>query len=266
LLERAYARVRLGVGNWDAALTQLPALPPSLGSWARCFWVFVFVAAVPDVRGWHARHGVPDDVSWATLADLGQHVRLHRRRHGTTGLDTQFWLTAHFSGALYALGRLQFNAHALGEGPAGPPQWYDEATVERLGAGFRPGDAALGVHIPEAGPLTPEACDASFAEAQRFFPRHFPEHAARIATCTSWLLDEQLAEYLPATSNIVRFQRRFEIVPGAPEDDQEILRFVFDRVPPSLDVLPQRSALERAVVTHLREGRHWRVPTGWVEL
>ena len=61
--------------------------------------------------------------------------------------------------------------------------------------------------------MTAEACDASFAWAPRFFARHFPEDDYRVATCGSWLLDEQLAEYLPETSNIVQFQRRFRLVP-----------------------------------------------------
>ena len=40
----------------------------------------------------HRERGVPDDVSWATLADLGQQLVVHRKRRGTTGLDLQWWL------------------------------------------------------------------------------------------------------------------------------------------------------------------------------
>jgi hypothetical protein len=83
-----------------------------------------------------------------------------------------------------------------------------------------------------------------------------------------WLLDEQLAEYLPADSNIVRFQRRFTLVAGEswPADD-EIVQFVFGRPrPASLDSLRQRTTLERAIVQHLREGRHWYGRLGWTYL
>ena len=97
-----------------------------------------------------------------------------------------------------------------------------------------------------------------------FVERHFREHDFRVATCTSWLLDEQLADYLPADSNIVRFQRRFTVVDGATDDGRDILRFVFDRVPKSIDELPQRTALERAIVSHLRGGGHWKTRTGWL--
>ena len=81
-----------------------------------------------DGRGhpaFHVERGVPDDISWATLADLGQQLVIHRKRRGTTGLDLQWWLVPHFLGALYALGRLQFHLYHLRVGIAGPAFWPD---------------------------------------------------------------------------------------------------------------------------------------------
>jgi len=173
LLERAYHRELSGIGRWHAATGPWPSLPPELGIQGRCFWVFVFLAAVPAIRRWHQERGIADAVSWMTLADLGRHVGLYRRRNGSTGFGGQFWLSLHFRGALYALGRLQFLPYQLRTGPGGPLFWYDAADAERLGAGFRRGDTALSVHIPEAGPLTPATCDESFQTAKVFFADHF---------------------------------------------------------------------------------------------
>jgi GNAT-like C-terminal domain/N-acyltransferase N-terminal domain len=218
------------------------------------------------VRRWHERQGIAEDVSWATMADLGRHVARHRRRQGTTGLDTQWWIGIHFRGAMYQLGRLQFNPYRLRTGMAGPRFWYDGEAGAARGPGFQPGDPVLGVHIPAGSGLDPDACDESFAMAGPFFRRHFPAAAGAIATCTSWLLDEQLAEHLPSSSNIVRFQRRFELVPGAAVDDDEVFAFVFDRGAESLDELPQTTELERVMVRHVRDGGHWRVRTGWLRV
>lgn len=264
LLERCYNQLRLGIGRWDAA-SWLPSLPSHLGLQGRCFWVFVFLTAALDVRRWHQERGIPDDVSWDTLADLGRHVARHRRRSGATGLDSQFWLGLHFRGGLYELGRLQFNPYHLRTGRAGPMFWYEGEAAAALGSGFQPGDSVLGLHVPAGVPLDPDACDESLRAAGPFFRRHFPAHAARIATCTSWLLDEQLADYLPPSSNIVRFQRRFELVPGA-RDDDGAFEFVFGHVPASLDALSPRTQLERALVRHVRDGGRWRLRTGWLEL
>jgi len=265
LLERAYHQVRLDIGRWDAA-TWLPSLPAHLGLLGRSFWVFVFLAAAEEMHAWHTRMGIGDDVSWDTLADLGRHIARFRRRNDTTGLDSQFWIGLHFRGALYALGRLQFNPYRLRMGMAGPLFWYEGAAASALGPGFQVGDGALGVHIPAGGALSPAACDESFAMAGRFFRRHFPAHDFAVATCTSWLLDDQLAEYLRPTTNIVQFQKRFQLVPGVREDDRGTFEFVFDRVPESLDDLAPRTQLERVLVRHVQAGGHWRLRTGWLRL
>jgi hypothetical protein len=156
--------------------------------------------------------------------------------------------------------------HRLRSGPAGPLFWYEPAEADALGEGLRPGEPALGVHIPEGGPLDPAACDESLAAARTFFPDHLPDRASRVATCTSWLLDDQLAGLLPPASNIVRFQRRFRLVPGALDNDGEILRFVFGSATVSVADLRPATELERVVVAHLRGGGHWRLRTGWLRL
>jgi hypothetical protein len=265
LLERSYHLLVRDLGRPEAG-GRWPALPAALGAQGRCFWVFVFLAAVPDVRRWHQARGLAEADSWATLADLGRHVASYRRRHGSPGLDSQFWLSLHFRGLLVALGRLQYLPYRLRTGPGGPLFWYDAPAAESLGRGFRPGDPALSLHVPAGGPLTPDACDESLRAAGPFFADHFPDPGPRLVTCTSWLLDERLAEQLPGESNIVRFQARFQMVPGAREDDGEVLRFVFGAVPKSLDDLRPRTRLEQAIVRRLRAGRHWRVRTGWLDL
>jgi GNAT domain-containint protein len=150
---------------------------------------------------------------------------------------------------------------------AGPLFWYDEETAAQLGPGHKNGAAALSLHIPALDPLTPEACSESLRRMQTAFNRMQPSGPPRIATCTSWMLDEQLAEYLPADSNILAFQRRFTLVPGARDNDDWILGVVFGAErSKDLNALPQRTTLERAVVNHLRQGRHWRMRTGWLPL
>jgi hypothetical protein len=256
VLTRCYRLLVKDMGGFGQ-LRSWPSMPADLGQPGRYVYVWVFLATLDAVRAYHAARGIPGDVSWATLADLGQHLALHRRIRGDAGLSAQNWLTLHFRGGIYQLGRLQFNRGRI---------YYDAATVEKLGAPFRHGDPCLGTHIPDTGPLTPEACDASFRWAREFFARHFPEDRYCVATCGSWLLDEQLAEYLPATSNIMRFQHLFHPTPVSWDADREIIRFVFRRATSNLDELPRRTTLERAIVQHLRAGRHWRGRSGWLEL
>ncbi|HEX7303784.1 acyltransferase domain-containing protein [Lentzea sp.] len=233
LLDRSTALVRADLGGHQW-LVPGPELPRDRNPAWRHLYVYVYLALLDVVLDYHRAHGVPEAVSWATLADLGRNLAVDRRMRGEGWPVMQSWLTLHWRGGVYELGRLQ---HHRGDGDA------------------------LSLHIPDSGPLTPEAVDASLAEARAFFPRHFPDEPYTAFACGSWLLDPQLLEYLPAESNIVRFQRRFDVEPyEAPEGidaDVEVLRFVFRTLTTPLDRLPRRTVLQRAVVDHLQAGRHW---------
>lgn len=192
---------RDGYGGW-------PGLPDSAGPPGRQLFVWVFLAAIPDIRRFHTDHGIPDDVSWASLAALGKEITLWSTIYGGSGLTGTWMLPLVFRGASYRLGRHVFDR----------------------------GRHDLNVHIPAGEPLDPSSSQASFDRARHFFPHHFPEEAVTSFTCHSWLLDDQWGHYLPETSNIVQFQRRFHVVPEEPDadpalGDADILQFVFHQLP-----------------------------------
>ncbi|MFD9790511.1 acyltransferase domain-containing protein [Streptomyces sp. NPDC059070] len=237
-----------------------PDVPDGLGEAGRLFPVLVLLGCLPHTRAYHRGREVPADIARRTLADLGRHLAVHRRRHGNAGLVAPYWLRWHFRGELYQLGRLQFQRARLGR--------RSGEAVRDSGLPFGPGDPCLKVHVPDfRGPLTAEACDASFALARDFFARHYPDEPYEIAVCDSWLLDAQLARYLPADSNIVRFQRRFTPAYRATEpEDRTAVSFVFGDPDLPVETLLQRTAVERAVAGHLLAGGHWYCGHGWLVL
>ncbi|MEQ7006752.1 acyltransferase domain-containing protein [Actinopolymorpha sp. B17G11] len=256
LLERCHHRLLQRMGR-TGDLGPWPSLPEEVGPAGRYLYIWVLLATVPAVGRYHRERGISEETSWETMSALGAQVANHRALFGTGGLHTQEWMTVHFRGLLYALGRLYFERL---------PIWFDAAGS--AGGRLLPqrGDWSLGVHIPE-GRLTPEACEASFARARAFFPRHFPGEDYRYATCVSWILDPQLEEYLSPATNIVQFQRRFTLLPaGEASDNATVVEFVFRRPLAELDDLPRGTTLQRAIVDHIRAGRHWKFRTGWFEL
>ncbi|TDC24072.1 acyltransferase domain-containing protein [Kribbella albertanoniae] len=216
-------------------------LPDETGSVGRHVFVWAFLAVVPQVREYHSAIGLSDDESWDSLSALGEELASSRRLTGRAGLDATWGLPLVFSGVGFRLGRLAF---------------------ERDLSGY------LNTHVPSStDPLTDAACDASFVRAAEVVAQ-FPEQLAGFA-CHSWLMDTQLAQYLPPSSNIIRFQRRFTSFTDRTTADWAPLEHVFHRrfdgpdVPAALlDELPQRTTLERAIVTHLRHGGHWYNQTG----
>ncbi|WP_020579286.1 acyltransferase domain-containing protein [Actinopolymorpha alba] len=256
LLERCHHELVQHMGR-PGSLGGWPALPETHGAVGRYFYVWVYLATLPFVRRYHAERGIPDETSWEILAALGAQLANRRALFGTGGLHTHEWMTVHFRGLIYALGRLYFERL---------PIWFDaeDRTVGRRAP--RRGEWSLGVHIPE-GRLTPEACDASFDRARGFFREHFPDEAYRHATCVSWVLDPQLEEYLSPTTNIIRFQKRFSLLPaGEANDNATVVEFVFRRPLTDLGDLPQETTLQRGIVEHIRAGRTWKFRTGWIDL
>jgi hypothetical protein len=232
LLDRSIALVRADLGG-HTWLSPGPELPRDRGPAWRHLYAYAYLALIDVVQEYHRDHGITDAVSWATLADFGRNLAVDRRMNREGWPVMQSWLTLHSRGGLYELGRLQ---HQRGD--------------------------TIDLHIPESGPFTAAAIDQSLDEARAFFPRHFPDERYTAFSCGSWLLDPQLAEYLPAGSNIIGFQRRFELEPyEEPEGvdaDVEVKRFVFRTLSTPVDELPRDTVLRRAVVDHWTAGRHWR--------
>lgn len=258
VLERAAASVAKFMGSFDnpPRMPELPSNDPFL----RYFYVYVFLAVKPMVEAWHCERGIPADVSRRSLADLGRNMAVHRKRYGTGGFNLQNWMQLHFHGAIYQLGRLQFQRAKLSETTGN--------AIRTAGQPFGPGDLTLSVHIPDfCGPFAPDLCDDSFARAKTFFADHFPDELYQIATCHSWLLDPQLENYLPETSNIIQFLRRFTIVDRKQEPaGNAVFEFVFGRKAAEIDILPRNTSIQRTLIDHVRSGKHWYIGSGWLLL
>lgn len=204
--------------------------------------LLALIATAPDVAAFHAGRGIDQSTSTASLSDLGQQAWVHRRTFSSFGLHTYGWMRICWSGALYWLGRLQFNL-----------THYQ-------------GDWVVSTHIPESGPLTPEACAESFGRARTFFARHFPDYPTRVFHCDSWLLDPQLSEVLPPESNMARFQQLWQLDGHRRNGDGDALFFVFRRRGDvDRSTLPQDTSLQRAIVQKLEAGGHWYACEGTID-
>jgi len=199
-----------------------------------------------EVAAFHASRGIPPEVSTATLADLGQQVWVHRLTYHEFGLHTQGWLLTAWCGALYWLGRLQF-----------------ELCLENwIADGGKTREWVLSTHIPRTGPLKPALVDESFAEATNFFARHFPDYPTRDFFCASWMLDPQIAELFPH-SNLAAFQRRWTLYGDSQPGNTDVLFFVFNRrEPTNPESLPRDTSLQRAIAERMAAGVSWSTVKG----
>jgi hypothetical protein len=256
VLDRSFRLLLAQMGQRRAGNPGWAPLPETCGPIGRHLFVWAFLAVTPHVRDYHSSIGMTDDESRASLCALGGELASGRQLTGRPGLDATWGLPMVFTGVEFALGRLSFDRQ---------PRQPNDTNHSVL----RANESSLNTHIPGGhGPLTPAACDASFTRALELSDQ-FPEPVVGFC-CHSWLMDPQLRDYLPASSNIVQFQRRFTHFTDREQADWAPIENVFHRrfdgpeVPPTvLSELPQRTSLQRAIVTHLQRGGHWYDETGW---
>ena len=197
------------------------------------------LAVLPTTRAWLVDHGLSAAQADASIADVPR----KRDRYGILGTGMG-WFCGIVTGRVVAVGRLQFE----------------------VGTHLPDGTAAWGVHVPETGPLDPEACSRSFAAAPEVLRRLAPEHEATVWSCRSWTLDPGLAAALGPEANLVRFAERFALLPPEPHDEEEgddsAAKFVFGT---DLDVARAtvpRGRVQTAVHERWAAGGHWTERTG----
>ena len=122
----------------------------------------------------------------------------------------------------------------------------------------QPGDPMLGVHIPACDPLDYDECKAAIEQARDFFPRYCPEFRFKGFACGSWLLDPTLQDFLPPTSNIVRFQSLFHLYPSPDGNDWQTRERVFGDPDLPLDKVPLKTSLQRLIHDKTLEGHRFR--------
>lgn len=184
--------------------------------------------------------GIGEDVFLATIFDIVLWTNVWYKMNGEIGLDETAWLSRHFSGKLYRLGRLQF---CLGGFENDYPAH-----------GIKKGENVIEVHIPADGKLSFEECTASFIRARAFFAQHFSDFSYRFYSCHSWLLDTSLKRFVGENSNVYLFGSRFEEIDKHQGDD--VLRYVFrwDAKRENLHNFAAKSTLARALKEAVKNG------------
>ncbi|MCW8129088.1 MAG: DUF5596 domain-containing protein [Planctomycetota bacterium] len=108
-----HCHAQMSSSPWGGAceVSHWPNLPEALGEPGRLFYAAVLLTCVPAIRKFHAERGIPDDVSLDTLSDLELWTNEYKRLNGKWGCEHRGWLSNHFGGKLFKLGRLQFETH-----------------------------------------------------------------------------------------------------------------------------------------------------------
>ena len=221
-----------------------------LGDDAGCFAMLVFAAVFPGLQELYERRGIPASVLADTLEEFNEKAEEFYGKNKCGGIYHD-WLLGHMRGRLFQIGRLQYIVDtAFG---------YESDALPAVAD-------VLDIHITARGRLDPVACQKSMDDAVSFAARHFPEREYKAFTLNSWLLDEQLEEFLPPESNIVQFARRFTRLPGEYDPGWKVYHWIFgfDKEQADYKSHTPRTALQRGAHTLLDEGRWLKSRAGFI--
>ena len=185
----------------------------------------------------HRERGIPHEITVACLKDVNLWIDNYRKTYGTVGLKEYDWERYHWRAEIFRIGRLQFRPL---KARATTPSGIDE----------------LEVHVPQGEPLTPEACEKSFAMAKEFFAKYYPELSFDYFVCSSWLLSPQIPEIMPEDSNLTRFCRLWTIHTVKDKPSTAVLSrvFGFTKTYDDLPNLPEDTSMQRRTKAFLMNG------------
>ncbi|MCI6121650.1 acyltransferase domain-containing protein [Bariatricus sp. SGI.161] len=157
--------------------------------------LYLYIRFALKMKPVFLENNISEKIYYDTFHDLTIWCKWCKKYYGIYGMVEARWYERLYEMKVFRLGRLEFEKIIL------------EEDIRYSGGHVKKGEKVIGVHIPEGGSLLPEACDESFALAEKFFSDEY-----KLYTCSSWLTSPALYELLDETSNILKFQKRFEIL------------------------------------------------------
>ena len=211
-----------------------------------------FLYFCEDLERRYKEKGIGEEILLDTLSDMPRWLDIWSDLKGSLYFgELEDWFIWIFRMKLFKIGRLEY---CMTKCDRDIPQ-----------KGISKGDNIIGIHIPAAGPLLKEDCKKSLDMARDFFDKYYPHFKYSYFTCSSWLLDETLDEILDKNSNILNFQKLFEMVGKVEADNiiRYVLRWKAQRNEVA-DIVP-RNSFAKKVKELILDGRVFYSGTGVIK-
>ena len=176
-------------------------------------------------RARYLARGIGEDIYLATMACFCRFAEEYRRKHGVYGFDCPWWAYRQLNMSIFRLGVLEFEF----------------------------GERKIDLHIPSDADFSPASVQRSLAACRAFCRRFFPAYENAPMGTRSWLLSPAITPFLKEGSNILAFQRLFEVKELFPDDPFIGHLFGVDEKTP-VEKLPEKTSLQRGVKALIKEG------------
>ena len=220
--------------TWTDAEKELEARLEEDPAHLRLLWEELRIACRRYPR-WEAA-GIPLEIYRDTMMFATRYLNDALRDWGDWRFTAGWWFPRQLAMELFRLGSLEFELAALPEG------------------------RKVSLHIPSDASLAPEAIDDSLARFRDFAARFYPDWENVDLYCDSWLISPVLRDLLPATSRILAFQDRFEVL-SVDTESLGAVNWVFPGPRKDFALLPENTGLQRKMKAFLLAGGK----PGWAE-
>lgn len=173
-------------------------------------------AFLPEVKDRYEKKGISDEIFFDTMNDIKIWINDCRDNLHSTGLNELNWIMHHMNMNIFKIGRLQYQKMF----------YYMPNAYKKNGVEIKFGDKIWNVHICRGEKLSIDACEKSFYMAQEFIKEYFPEYPDNKFMCHSWLLYPANKEFMPESSNILKFPELWDVVSHR-EDPASAYRWLF---------------------------------------
>lgn len=160
-----------------------------------------------------------------------------RKLHNIDGIrfSQMIWGSFFMKGNLIQIGRLQYE--------------FDDNPL-KIKKYIKENCHFVYIHIPKGENLNEEDVIDSFSNVDKYIRKYYKESLDKkiVYYTESWLLSPELKEILPNSSNIIKFQNKFNIVEYE-ENTEDFLNFVFDDILDNIkyDELLENTSLQKSL-------------------
>lgn len=191
--------------------------------------------ASADAYEIYQKKGIEDSIYFATMKCYTRFLEEAYERTGRYVFDRYWWTGRQAGCHLFRIGELEYE-------------------IIRTDGKSPEGDSGISIHIPSDADFSPACVDESLGAAKHFFAEYDPALKSSAYCCHSWLLDPVLQMMLSQDSNIVSFQKRFEIT-DIGEAGTDYLEWIFKTQETEPEKLPEKTTLQRKVKEHILAGK-----------
>lgn len=230
--------------NYDNLLVKIKEMSTMSGVCLYECILVTFLSFVEELKKYYRLKGYSYDVYQETVRGIKYKMQECYDLHGIYGATCGLGFSIYFSLKRFGIGILQFEV----------VDFNRTATIN--GITLVPTDKVINVHIPKSDkPFTKELRLDAYKKAKEFFKSYFKGKEKVPFYCNSWLLFNKHREILKPTSNLMAFMDEFTMFNQYEYSDYSETWRVFNKIFTRIEEMPQKTSLQKAYVSFIKEGQ-----------